>query len=290
MIYGSIAGGEPALFVGGSFETIQGEPSRAVAGLNADGWFSLSGGLPTDPAYVMVDALEIHNDGTGAALYAGGYFHDLEPDLADGVLRWDGNSWSRVGPPLDVSIARVSALHSADLGDGRKLYAGGEFEGLNGELHNIAAWDGTAWLPLGDGLPFEVGLLTTLDTLEGPRLAVTGPYPGEVILWDGVSWSPFGADTDGMVRAITQATHEYNAVYLGGSFREVNGVPSEGIARFRCESCLADFNTDGMLDTRDLVAFLNAWAAGDDSADWDGDGDVNTSDLIEYLGAWSAGC
>ena len=54
--------------------------------------------------------------------------------------------------------------------------------------------------------------------------------------------------------------------------------------------CPADFNQDGSVNTIDVLAFLNAWAAGDASADFNGDGRVNTIDVLAFLNAWAAGC
>ncbi|HZW09666.1 MAG TPA: GC-type dockerin domain-anchored protein, partial [Phycisphaerales bacterium] len=55
-------------------------------------------------------------------------------------------------------------------------------------------------------------------------------------------------------------------------------------------ACAADVNADGAVDTRDVVEFLNAWAAGDSRADFTGDGAVDSRDVIAFLNAWSAGC
>lgn len=54
--------------------------------------------------------------------------------------------------------------------------------------------------------------------------------------------------------------------------------------------CVADFNNDGTVNTLDMLAFLNAWAAGDPAADINGDGLVNTLDVLAYLNLWAAGC
>ncbi|HZW09548.1 MAG TPA: GC-type dockerin domain-anchored protein, partial [Phycisphaerales bacterium] len=48
-------------------------------------------------------------------------------------------------------------------------------------------------------------------------------------------------------------------------------------------SCPADFNGDGVVNTQDVLAFLNVWAAGDPDADWNGDGAVNTQDVLAFL-------
>jgi len=65
-----------------------------------------------------------------------------------------------------------------------------------------------------------------------------------------------------------------------------------------CPTCPADFNNDNTTDTRDVIAFLNAWATqrgtdcsnNDCSADVTGDGLVDSRDFIAFLNAWNAGC
>lgn len=56
------------------------------------------------------------------------------------------------------------------------------------------------------------------------------------------------------------------------------------------QSCVADFNGDGVVDTRDVLAFLNAWASGSVATDLDGDGTIDTRDLLAFLNAWAVHC
>lgn len=299
LAFGALEGGAPTLYVGGAFTRIDGEVFHHVAALTEAGWAPLGEGLPsgTDPA--SVDALELHDDGTGVALYASGLLVNLAPEFADSVVRWDGHTWSRVGEAF-VGFGRavwIDSLLSADLGDGPMLYAAGTFGGPDDEMQNIAVWDGSAWLPLGEGLPYvpKIGALARIDTPEGPRLAAsisveTAGNEEDVYLWDGTTWTPFGADTNGTVNAIAQPDDEFGAVYITGHFAEVSGIPSVGIARFGCEACAVDFNHDGEVDTRDVLAFLNLWAAGDDEADINEDGVVDTRDVLVFLNVWNAGC
>ena len=56
------------------------------------------------------------------------------------------------------------------------------------------------------------------------------------------------------------------------------------------DGCIADFNGDGDVNTLDVLAFLNAWNAGEGSADINGDGTVNTLDVLAFLNLWNAGC
>jgi hypothetical protein len=298
LAFGTIAGGEPTLYAAGWFTQVDGQDNYGVVGLTASGWTGLAGGLPDAFDHSEVKAIAFHDDGSGAALYADTPSRPANTDFTNCVVRWDGQSWTRVGASLSngSSNVRVYALLSADLGAGALLYAAGDFDGPNDSLQNIAAWDGAAWQPLGAGLPAAVNALARLDTPDGPRLAAActapagGVEPEMVWLWDGVAWSPFGAEASGSVGAITQASFDRDAVYLGGGFNEVAGIPSQGIARYGCPPCPADFNDDGTLDTRDFIAFLAAWAAGDGSADFNGDGAINTQDFIAYLNAWAAGC
>jgi hypothetical protein len=56
------------------------------------------------------------------------------------------------------------------------------------------------------------------------------------------------------------------------------------------DGCVADFNGDGATNTLDVLAFLNAWNAGDDSADMNEDGFIDTRDVLAFLNLWTAGC
>ena len=55
-------------------------------------------------------------------------------------------------------------------------------------------------------------------------------------------------------------------------------------------TCPADFNGDGKINSKDFIAFLNAFVAGDPSADFNNDGLVNSKDFIIFLNAFVAGC
>ncbi|HZW09277.1 MAG TPA: GC-type dockerin domain-anchored protein, partial [Phycisphaerales bacterium] len=298
MAVGSVAGGESMLFVGGHLNAIGGEEFHAVAAIDDQGWVHLGGGLPgQNGRNDRVLALALHDDGAGSALYAGGLLDDQVPALANGVVKWEGVAWSRLGDPLDAPYAAVYALCSADLGNGPRLYAAGEFDGGSGAPRNIAEWDGDAWRPLADGLPHAVRALAVIETAHGTRLAAaTGGFAGDepderVHLWDGSGWSEFGATANGPAAGIAQGAHEDGAVYIVGAFTEVGGVPSEGIARWGClEGCAADFNGDNVVDSRDFIAYLDVWATGHPDADMDGNGLVDSRDFIAFLNAWSAGC
>lgn len=54
--------------------------------------------------------------------------------------------------------------------------------------------------------------------------------------------------------------------------------------------CLADYNADGVADSRDVLGFLNDWASGESRADFTGDGRTDTRDVLLFLNEWAAGC
>ena len=54
--------------------------------------------------------------------------------------------------------------------------------------------------------------------------------------------------------------------------------------------CAGDFNADGAVDTRDVIAFLNAWSAGEAGADFNDDGVIDTRDVVAFLNAWAGSC
>lgn len=58
----------------------------------------------------------------------------------------------------------------------------------------------------------------------------------------------------------------------------------------RSGGCVADFNGDGIVDTRDLVTFLNAWSAKEISADLNKDGIIDDGDFKMFLNFWRNGC
>jgi hypothetical protein len=78
--------------------------------------------------------------------------------------------------------------------------------------------------------------------------------------------------------------------WLTGEYSENSGWDT-WISSFTIAApCAADYNGDGTLNTQDVLAFLNDWAAGDSQADWNNDGNVNTLDVLAFLNAYAAGC
>jgi hypothetical protein len=89
---------------------------------------------------------------------------------------------------------------------------------------------------------------------------------------------PSGGIDDVRVRVVARDIRFQNA----SDGAAISILPGDG--------CPADFNSDGAVNTLDVLAFLNAWSAGEPSADFNADGQINTLDVLAFLNAWSAGC
>ncbi|QKK09828.1 MAG: hypothetical protein HND58_17820 [Planctomycetota bacterium] len=55
-------------------------------------------------------------------------------------------------------------------------------------------------------------------------------------------------------------------------------------------ACPSDYNGDTVIDTLDVLAFLNVWVPRDPRGDFNGDGQIDTLDVLDFLNAWAGGC
>ncbi|HKQ50568.1 MAG TPA: dockerin type I domain-containing protein [Phycisphaerae bacterium] len=225
---------KPALFVGGSFTVVDGEPTLRVAKYFAGNWESLGGGVGD-----TVRALATHDeDGDGPVpprLFAGGSFHMAGSVPATKIARWDGTAWSAVGSGLTSWVYCLTVHDDDGVGPHRpELYAGGEFN--SGSLSHIAKWNGTAWSGVGTGTSGRVNAMLSFDADGvGPdpaTLYVTGSFSDagglnawHVAEWDGLNWLSIGSPSrlrEGFAWAEFKDPYCHSELrpYLGGSFTQ----------------------------------------------------------------------
>jgi hypothetical protein len=175
-----------------------------------------------------VRAFVTFDDGSGPALYAGGWFSQAggDPD-ASGVARWNGQAWESIGAiDLSGTLDQVRALAVYDDGSGPALYVAGQFSRAGGiAAANIARWDGHSWSALDAGLVGTAEDLVVHDDGSGPALYVcgtlskAGPIPVEdVARWDGQAWSDVGGGFPNKYRTYALAVYDDGsgpALYAG---------------------------------------------------------------------------
>ena len=104
------------------------------------------------------------------------------------------------------------------------------------------------------------------------------------ITYGGVTYTLSSADNGGLDGVLTEDGLHLAAPPAAAFYAKLMGDAIAGA------TCPGDFDADGAVDTRDVIAFLNAWVAGEASADFNGDGAVNTADVLAFLNAWNVVC
>jgi hypothetical protein len=243
-------GSGPALFVGGFFASIGTVAASHIAKWNGASWAALGSGLGGSIS-TNVYALTEFDDGTGAALYVGGYFTLAGGLSANHIAKWDGSSWSALSTGVSApnnSTSGVSALAVFDDGTGPALYAGGHFTTAGGvTVSHIAKWDGSAWSALGTGLGAtdKVLALAVFDDGTGPALyaggwitTAGGVSVQNIAKWNGTNWSGLGSTMTAVhyfpsVSTLTVFDNGSGAaLYVGGLFQTIAGVTVNHLAKW----------------------------------------------------------
>jgi len=122
----SLAVTDSFLYMGGVFETVDGDSAVNIARWNGSTWSALGSGLDGNAVHSMA----IVDD----TLYAGGYF--AVSGVNRNIAKWDGSAWLALGSGTNQT---VEAIQDFD-GD---LFVGGYFTMAGGKISNyIAAWKG----------------------------------------------------------------------------------------------------------------------------------------------------
>ncbi|MBL8863185.1 MAG: hypothetical protein JNK02_14410 [Planctomycetes bacterium] len=231
-------GATPALYVGGTFTLVNGEPALKLARWQDGAWSEVGGGVGLAGLGHDVSALAVYDDGTGPKLYVGGTFLSVGSVSASGIAAWDGTQWSALGAGIAGSVATLEVF---DDGSGSKLYVGGVFQSAGGvTVSNVAAWDGANWSATstnlaGSGITdFEVH-----DDGAGPALYIcgsgsvggtSGATIGKLV---GGTWVALPSTSNGPVSCLKSWNDGSGAkLYAGGRFTTLAGVNAPRIARW----------------------------------------------------------
>jgi hypothetical protein len=258
-------GGGPQLFVGGDFVVAENELAHDIARWNGAGWSPV--GLVTDvTSPSQVNALAVFDDGTGAALYVGGYFEGIAQAPARNLAKWNGSDWLTVGGPVvpgdpgDPSggspevpgygvNGSVNAMTVFDDGSGAALYVAGDFS-YAGEIpvNRIARWKNGQWSDVGGGTNGAIYDMEVFDDGSGTALYVGGAFTvagGDftryMARWNGSEWSSLGAGLDSLhgyptyvyrLATIPASLTGQRELVAGGVFHYAGDIESHHFARW----------------------------------------------------------
>jgi hypothetical protein len=125
------------LYAGGEGFTINGVPHN-VAKWNGSTWSGVGSQFEFDGNRVVIQALAA----LGNDLYAGGQFSAAGGTPAYNIAKWNGSSWSALGPGMHSYYVLALAV------SGSNLYVGGQLT-IAGSAVALARWDGSTWSTVG---------------------------------------------------------------------------------------------------------------------------------------------
>ncbi|MCB9886521.1 MAG: hypothetical protein H6838_13590 [Planctomycetes bacterium] len=201
------------LVVGGRFLNAGGVPAPRIARWDGNSWHDLGGGMNRD-----VFTLAWHN----GYIVAGGSFNIAGGVPAPVAARWDGAAWSTMG---SLNAAVNTLLVDAQ----GTLFAGGYFS-APGTLGHVASWNGTAWVPLGNGIQ---PIVLALAAEPGGGLLAAGnglALPNFVQRWNGSTWAAVGGQIGGVVHGLAALPN--GDIVASGAFTQAGGAPASGLARW----------------------------------------------------------
>lgn len=248
-------------------------------------WFGNS--IVIDDGVVTVGA---PGDDANGYLSGSAYFFDASTGAQiSKFFPNDGVAEARFGfsIAIDNGIVAVGASYDDDngLGSGSAYL----FEAITGtQIAKLLPSDGApldqfGWsIAIGNGI-VAIGAYWDNDngTNSGSAYlfdAITGAQIAKLLPSDGAEYDQFGHSV-----AID------NGVVAIGMWQDDDNGTDSGSA-YVFDLCPADFNNDGIVNTLDFIAYLNAYNVGDPRADMNGDGVVNTLDFIAFLNAYNEGC
>ena len=215
-----------------TFSTMQGgistsAPKRITT--VAGSWSSL--GTGTNNAVRSISSLDPSN------VYVAGYFSQANGSTVNYIARWNGSSWSNVGPAGSNGLNYLA--ETVTVFDASNIYFGGQFgQALlaNGDVvwaSYIIRWSGSVWDEFGPG-GNDTGVdrnVYSISALSASNIYISGWFTGagpagsipvsRIARWTG-SWNALGTGLNGIGFAV--AAIDDNNVYAGGEFTAAGGV------------------------------------------------------------------
>lgn len=222
------------LIVGGTFNSIAGQPITNLARWNGTNWSAIGGGVRGG----RVQALAVQSN----ILYVGGAFTNAGNLRVNYIASWNGLQWDSLSGGMLATPGPTSPVQSLAAAQGY-IYAGGRFNMAGGvESTNVARWNGVEWEPIGlmadNGTSGDV---TTMAVDENGLLCVGGSFTragtnsaGLVATWDGTAWGTLGGGVSRSAGggAVSCLVRHRNAWFVGGNFTRAGTNAANGLARW----------------------------------------------------------
>lgn len=205
------------IYVGGSFEVMEGKKVNFISKWDGTQWSSLGNGLDKNVYSIAVDRNGI--------VYAGGDFSSSNNnDTLNHFAFWDGIKWNA---PKEQPDGRVRAICVK----GDSIIIGGDFEMIGEkEFLKIAVWDKkqNQWFTLGQGIESGLGVMIRSLTIDdvgniyagGQFSNVSEIEVSNLAVFDGNSWKEVGGGVKGVINDLLYLN---NKLYISGSFSSVGG-------------------------------------------------------------------
>jgi trimeric autotransporter adhesin len=261
----------PLLYLGGSHAGTAGVDSPGVIAWNGSAFLPVGGGVRHENQLWSCRLASFDADGPGpgaAVLCAAGFFTSAGGVPVHNAAQWDGTGWRPMGQGLDVARATVVLDFDGPGPGAPRLCVAGAHSSGSVPMNGLAQWDGESWSAVdgpwgpgnGQGLAGSASDLQVLATSGGrEELIVAGSFNqagggpmGSVASWDGQAWSSLASEFTG---AVSTALFDDDgpgpgktAVWVGGSFDQLSGIPSRGLCAWSGNSWAATgpgLNADG---------------------------------------------
>ena len=204
---------------------------------------------PIGPDSGLAGGMAYHDDGNGAEVFIGGSFTTIGGAAAPRIVKVQRNKLDELEfIPLGSGLSNAECYALASFQG--SLYAAGYFDlagGVPGTA-KLARWDGQAWNSIGAQLELfsnQLWGLTVWNSGQGDNLYIAGNFQNiggtnasYIARYDGKSFHALGsAPIAGNVPLIIFTSHVHDdgtgpALYVGGRFTSIDGVPASRIARW----------------------------------------------------------
>jgi hypothetical protein len=235
------------LYVGGGFGAVDGTViCKAIAqfDLTTNVWTSVGTALENG---TNGEVRSIISDNAGGILI-GGDFTKAGTVNTEGVAKWNGTVWSKLG----VGLSNCLEVNSLVMDAQNNLYAGGWFENADARnTMNIAKWNGSQWFPLGSGVGDVNSYINTLAIDNGGKLWAGGSFvmagggqASKIAIWNGTKW---GTVKDGANEDIYAIYPSVDDIFIGGFFDEIGGIPANYFSKLK--HCITSTTLSGIINT-----------------------------------------